>query len=109
MEKPWNNINKNDHVWFRSSNHRYGNFKTLSNIDAIIIVQDCNMAGEYFRVISWINNDHYFNTMSHRDWSFDIKLDKMVLNSVVTELANNKKFKVTHSDMYYKILEKIEK
>lgn len=109
MENPWNNVDKNDYKWFRSSNHLYRNIldPNTNNIDAFIIVQDCNMAGEYYRIVFWIDNERFFDTSRKEKWFFDIPMENLALNNIVTDKRTNDKYKVTFSEIYYKILEKI--
>jgi hypothetical protein len=102
MEKPWNLIY--DRCWFASSNHKNGDSKLLSNSDGMIIIQDCNQAGEFFRIIYWINEDRYMYVTSDSNWTFNKSLNLMDLNTEVIELQNNKKFQVTLSQEYYKVL-----
>jgi len=109
MEKPWNNVNKNDYKWFRSSNHHYLNILNVNtkNIDAFIIVQDCNMAGEYYRIVFWIDNERFFDTTRKEKWFFDSPMENLELNNIITDKRTNTKYIVTFSEKFYKILEKI--
>jgi hypothetical protein len=108
MSKPWNNIDKNNQNWFRSSNHKHFT-KDLIDIQAFILVQDCNQGGNYYRIICWdSNNERYFDVKGDSDWIFNIKLNEMKRNSVVTYTITGQNYKVCDSKDFFKILEKID-
>lgn len=110
--KPWNKVNKNDRSWFLSSNHnskfRKDKDTEVKNdvIDAFIIVQDCNMAGEYQRIIAWKNEDRYFDVATDKNWYFSKKMDSLSLGTLVNDNRSELEYKVVYSERFYKVLEK---
>jgi hypothetical protein len=108
-DKPWNNVDIKNRSWFYSSNHGIFDINKCypDNIDAFIIVQDCNSMGmEYLRIISWINNKTYFDIESKTDEMFGVSMKNIKLNDVLTYKKTTKKYKVIHSERFYKVLEK---
>ncbi len=80
------------------------------DIEALIILQDCNIAGQYYRHFWWIKGDdrRFCDISSH--WMLDSEegVPSMESGDVVT-VCNKYKFKVspTNCSEFYKIFERV--
>ena len=89
----------------------------LSEVTGLIMIQEANMGGMYYRVIYWFrdSNSSYFTTAdddNHQSslFNFSKPLRQMVAGDIVEDTKNNQQFVVidyAHSDsQFIKILEK---
>ena len=102
--KPWLEFDKNDRAWFNSSNHKYGK---NADSDAFIIAQDCNgMGGVFYRLISWKDDDRFFDVIGNKDWIFDYKIENMKPEMIVKDKRTDTNYKIVYSERFYKVLEK---
>ena len=87
--KPWFQLNPNDYTtqWWRSSNIINNNYTQLykdeKDILCHFILQDCNIAGEYWRVSTWYENDpnRYSQILFQNEWKFSKEHDIVHLNT----------------------------
>ena len=102
--KPWSQLNPNDYTtqWWRFSNIIDNNytqlFKEEKDILCHFILQDCNIAGEYWRVSTWYNDDpnRYAQILFQNEWTFSKLLIDMKEHDIVHLNTNTHiKFKVS--------------
>ena len=102
--KPWFQLNPNDYTtqWWRSSNIINNNYTQLykdeKDILCHFILQDCNIAGEYWRVSTWYENDpnRYSQILFQNEWKFSKSLIDMKEHDIVHLNTNTDiKFKVS--------------
>ncbi len=115
--KPWFALPKPNragwHVAGNNENHMASLARDIASgddIEALIILQDCNIAGQYYRHFWWIKGDdkRFCDITSH--WMLDSEegVPFMEPGDVVT-VCNKYKFKVspTNCSEFYKIFERV--
>ncbi|ARF11335.1 hypothetical protein Klosneuvirus_1_192 [Klosneuvirus KNV1] len=79
----------------------------FDKIEAIFIIQDCNMAGHYFRYFYWYECSTKRNCVIASEWLFNETLDNFTNNKIIEKddikFIVNDKF----NSKYVKILNKI--
>ena len=125
MDKPWLQLSPNDYSteWWRYSyiidEDSARIFKDEQEILCHFIIQDCNMAGSFWRISTWYNNDpnRYMQLLFETQWNFSKPLTEMKENDIVClNTKPNIKFKVklcrfvTEADQieFCKILERVD-
>lgn len=114
--KPWDTLDPRDlggdnceKWWLACNNDVSYTFKDtkFDNIEAMFIIQDCNMAGKYFRYFYWYNDSEKRNCVITSEWLFNDTLDQFTNNKIIEK--DNIKFIVNNkfNNKYVKILNKI--
>ncbi len=113
-EKPWLLLDPDDYNsrwWIMSNNYTYSNQTSdCKNIVAQIIIQDCNMGGEYFRYFAWFkDDDKRYISVDSKDY-FDKPLKSMRHNDIVTNNFTGVKYIVNDKfkNEFIKILEVVK-
>lgn len=115
--KPWDLLNPwteqfSDDItkkWWIASNNELSQIEDMkfNTIKAIFIIQDGNMAGNYFRYFYWIEDSNKRNCVITSKWIFNESLDKFTNNKIIEKdsikFIVNDKF----NDKYVKLLTKI--
>jgi hypothetical protein len=103
--KPWLEVNLGDRYWFSGSNHESDRkFDTTRQIDAFVIVQDCNMGGEYHRIVFWSLGATYLHS---KRWPFDKNFADWVEGDTITYIATQATFVVVKRTEFTAILESV--
>lgn len=106
-KKPWLNAPLDNHRWLAASMHESGyNYEPAHKIAGIVLVQDCNMSGTYYRMIYWKDQDEksYFTVAG---WHSKREVEKMDIGEVVTNEKTKLLYKVVQKpNPYIVILER---
>lgn len=106
--KPWKDVDINDRRTFL---HSSCPDESNDDIDAFSIVQEGNQGGSFYRIISWCGSNNRYCSVcfdSPETWHFDLHMKDLKNDKLVTFIPTNKLYKVVHSEMFYKILEKYD-
>lgn len=107
--KPWMNLEMDyKNIWWYSS-HIDNNYHTIPDGEtpiAYFIIQDHNMAGNYFRYFKWFKNSNNRYLEVSPKWIFDKSMCNMKNGTTTIDSQNNKYivFDKFHND-FIKILE----
>lgn len=117
--KPWfDEETITDRMWSAASRHRGGPIKDGEHvtIEAILLIQDGNMGGNYVRVITWTrgNDDRHFHIYRDRaeneSFFFSKPVAEMQVDDVVTNEKTGQDFKVVlvpKQSKWHKVLEPV--
>lgn len=110
ISKPWQTFDIYDRHGTAASRHlNLKKFPENQVEQAMIVIQDCNMASEYIRLIIFDqDNKTYFAVFSLEKQPCSVPLKELKVGDVVTYLKNNKKYIVIdrYSDeKFAKVLE----
>jgi hypothetical protein len=109
--KPWLHLDIKNRSFFSKLKCKYNDSK-IDNIISYVIIQDCNQAGHYYRILMW-NKDKklvHYKIEDDSTWYFDKSLENMKDNDIVIELDSNLQYKVLdiYKSIFVKVLELIE-
>jgi hypothetical protein len=109
-EKPWLNINLHNRYIGEYINRKHYE-DIINDIISYMIIQECNQAGIYFRILMWTDKSEkrYYITEGENDWHFNKKLVIMKEGEEIEELKSRKKYNVNNKfkNEFIKILELI--
>lgn len=112
--KPWDNDDVIlERRWMVSSNHRGGPVKDHTLVEALVLIQDGNMGGNYVRVIAYVKDQKetsfsIYRANGHNNpFYFDKPVKDMEIGDVLVNQANGHEYMVTRKpdEKYYRVLE----
>lgn len=107
LKKHWLSAPLDNHRYLTASMHEGGYIQEpAAEITGLILVQDCNMAGTYYRMVYWRerSDKSYFTVTG---WDSEKELTKMELGEVVTNKKTGLLYRVVQKpNTYIAILER---